>query len=289
MADALVNNTRKLSVDHSETAAKRIKSLDEDKLNALNFIQLTSGSKKLFKPLVWVDCEMTGLDIEKDNIIEICCIITDGNLKIIDEKGYESTVYVTKEKLDAMGEWCVNQHGKSGLTAKVLANPDRTLDVVQEEVLNYIKSYIDEPNKALLAGSSVHMDKFFMMKEFPKVINYLHYRLIDVSTVMEVGWRHNPELMKLLPKKVGNHTAKSDILESINQLKWYRDHFLKSEKDSEAFIQSERAKQEVQNAQPETAKQEVPNAQPETKAAESTAEAAVTVAATIVPSTEKLP
>lgn len=181
------------------------------------------------KPLVWIDCEMTGLDISKDHIIEICCMITDGNLNLIDTVGYESTVYVPKKVLDNMNEWCVNQHGQSGLTAKILANPHQTLAKVQDELLAYIQSYIPEPRTSLLAGNSVHMDKFFMMKEFPKVIDHLHYRLVDVSSIMEVGFRHNPALMKLFPKKKGNHTAKSDILESINQLRWYRDHYLRSD------------------------------------------------------------
>lgn len=183
----------------------------------------------LYKPLVWIDCEMTGLNVDKDHIIEICCIITDGNLNIIDPEGYESTVYVPKKVLDNMNEWCVNQHGKSGLTAKVLANPQQTLAKVQQELLEYIQLYIPEPRTSLLAGNSVHMDKFFMMKEFPKVIEHLHYRLVDVSSIMEVGFRHNPQLMKLFPKKQGNHTAKSDILESINQLKWYRANYLRSD------------------------------------------------------------
>ncbi|OVF09597.1 putative oligoribonuclease [Clavispora lusitaniae] len=186
-------------------------------------------STALYKPLVWIDCEMTGLDIAKDHIIEICCIITDGNLNIIDEKGYESTVYVPKKVLDNMNEWCVNQHGKSGLTAKVLANPQQTLAKVQQELLDYIQFYIPEPRTSLLAGNSVHMDKFFMMKEFPQVIDHLHYRLVDVSSIMEVGFRHNPALMKCFPRKKGNHTAKSDILESINQLKWYQDNYLRSD------------------------------------------------------------
>lgn len=172
---------------------------------------------------------MTGLDISRDHIIEICCIITDGNLNVIDEQGYESTVHVPKKVLDNMNEWCVNQHGKSGLTAKVLANPQQTLAKVEQELLAYIQSYIPDPRTSLLAGNSVHMDKFFMMKEFPKVIDHLHYRLVDVSSIMEVGFRHNPALMKLFPKKHGNHTARSDILESINQLKWYRDNYLRGD------------------------------------------------------------
>ncbi|KAM9910601.1 hypothetical protein OXX69_004330 [Metschnikowia pulcherrima] len=185
------------------------------------------SSPAIFKPLVWIDCEMTGLDISKDHIIEICCIITDGNLNIIDEEGYESTVYVPKKVLDNMNEWCVSHHGESGLTAKILANPQQTLAKVQQELLEYIQSYISEPRTSLLAGNSIHMDKFFMMKEFPQVIDHLHYRLVDVSSIMEIGYRHNPALMKKCPKKKAAHTARSDIMESIAQLKWYRDNYLR--------------------------------------------------------------
>lgn len=181
----------------------------------------------IFRPLVWIDCEMTGLDVKTDHIIEICCIITDGHLNIVDEHGYESTVHVPKKVLDNMGEWCVNQHGKSGLTQKVLDNPQQTLVKVQQELLEYIQKYVPEPRTSLLAGNSVHMDKFFMMKEFPDVIDHLHYRLLDVSSIMEMGQRHNPGLMLKFPRKKGAHTAKADILESINQLKWYREHYLR--------------------------------------------------------------
>lgn len=200
----------------------------------------------IYMPLVWIDCEMTGLNVEKDHIIEICCIITDGNLNIIDEKGYESTVYVPKKILDNMNEWCVNQHGKTGLTAKVLANPQQTLQKVQDELLAYIQHYIPEPRTSLLAGNSVHMDKFFMMKEFPKVIEHLHYRLVDVSSIMEVGYRHNPQLMKEFPRKKGNHTARSDIVESINQLKWYREHYLRGPEEEPS-----RKKQKVDSQESE--------------------------------------
>lgn len=196
------------------------------------------------KPIVWIDCEMTGLNVYEDNIIEICCIITDGDLNIVDSKGYESTIYYPKEVLDSMNSWCINQHGKSGLTDKVLANPDQTLQKVQAELLEYIKHYVDEKGKAIMAGNTIHMDKFFMQREFPDIIDFLHYRLIDVSTIMEVGYRHNPELMRAFPKKVGNHTAKSDILESINQLKWYRDNYLKSEYETKEIIQKFKVNQE---------------------------------------------
>lgn len=210
----------------SETPAKK------QKLNAI------------FKPLVWIDCEMTGLDVQKDNIIEICCIITDGHLNIIDEKGYESTVYVSKQVLNLMNPWCVNQHGKSGLTAKVLANPQQTLEKVQVELLEYIQLYIPEARTSLMAGNSIHMDKFFMMREFPKVIEHLHYRLVDVSSIMEVGYRHNPDLMRRYPKKQGNHTARSDIIESIQQLKWYRDNYLRGPEQDRILEQMTKVRNE---------------------------------------------
>lgn len=198
-----------------------------------------SKNRKIQKPVVWIDCEMTGLDVFNDHIIEICCIITDGNFEIIDEDGFESTIYYPKQVLDDMNEWCLSHHGQSGLIDKVLNNPQCTLPKIQTDLLNYIKKYI-EPKKALMAGNSVYMDKFFMMREFPQVVDYLHYRLIDVSSVMEIGMRHNPKLMKLFPTKKGNHTAKSDILESIEQLKWYRDHYLKNEEECYSFIMKNR-------------------------------------------------
>lgn len=197
--------------------------------------------KSTWKPLVWIDCEMTGLNVFEDHIIEICCIITDGNLEVIDEKGYESTIYYPKEDLDNMSKWCVIQHNNSGLVSKILENPLRILSVVEDELYQYIKNYV-EPNKAIMAGNSIYMDKFFMMREFPKVTDYLHYRLLDVSSLMEIGYRHNPQLMKQFPKKQGNHTARSDILESIGQLRWYVDNYLKSDSETKVTIKNDNDK-----------------------------------------------
>ncbi len=176
--------------------------------------------------LVWIDCEMTGLDVFNDRIIEICCILTDGNLNVLDEKGYHSYIHCPKDILDNMNEWCINQHGKSGLTQKVL-NCNKTVSQVENELLNYIKRYIPTPNTALLSGNSVHMDKFFMMKEMPKVINHLHYRILDVSSFSEMCKRHNYDLFKKQPKKLKQHTAKSHILESMEQMKWFLQNYCK--------------------------------------------------------------
>ncbi|CCE85287.1 Piso0_004872 [Millerozyma farinosa CBS 7064] len=236
------DNTKKIVTTQITTKKTDEKKLDNKPVEGGNAIQnemrkILKEKTPIWKPVVWIDCEMTGLNVLEDHIIEICCIITDGNFNIIDPEGFEATVYYPKETLDTMNQWCVNQHGKSGLTAKILDNPSSTLQIVETNLLEYIKKYV-EPNKAVLAGNSVYMDKIFMMREFPKVVDYLHYRLIDVSSIMEVGHRHNPELMKVFPRKKGNHTAKSDILESIGQLKWYIKHYLKNEEETRGLIDS---------------------------------------------------
>lgn len=195
-------------------------------------MDLLKGPTNLYKPLIWVDCEMTGLDVASDNIIEICCVITDGHLNVVDEAGYELTVFYPKSRLDTMNEWCVKQHGESGLVDKVLAHPEQNLAKVQDELLQYIQRYVPDQGVGIMAGSTIHMDKFFMMKEFPKVIDHLHYRLLDVSSIMEMGWRHNPDLIHKQPRKTGSHTAKSDILESIAQLRWYRENYLRGPEDT---------------------------------------------------------
>lgn len=197
---------------------------------------LRNNPKPVDKPLVWIDCEMTGLDVNRDYIIEICCLITDGDLNIVDENGYESVVYQPKAVLDAMDEWCLSHHGDSGLMAKVLAHPENVASKVQAELLAYVQKYIPRPRSGMLAGNSIHMDKFFMMKEFPQVIDHLHYRLLDVSAIMEFGFRHNRPLMRCCPKKVAAHTARADIEESINQLKWYREHYFKSRQETAHFV-----------------------------------------------------
>ncbi|CCG25017.1 Rex2 3'-5' RNA exonuclease [Candida orthopsilosis Co 90-125] len=195
------------------------------------------------RPLIWIDCEMTGLDVLGDDvIIEICCIITDEQLNIVGDQEYETTVYCPKSKLDSMDEWCTTTHTKSGLIDKVLAHPEATTDKIETELLNYIQRYVTKPRVGVLAGNSIHMDKFFMMKQFPKVIDYLHYRVVDVSTIMEFGQRHAPTLMSYSPGKKGAHTAKADILESIEQLKWYRQYYFKSGAQIENTIKELEAK-----------------------------------------------
>lgn len=194
---------------------------------SLNFIRAMNPG-----PLVWIDCEMTGLDPRTDKIMEICCFVTDGNLTLLEPNGYESVIHCSQEKLDNMSDWCKNTHGKSGLTRKVLES-QKTSSAVEAELLQYLKPLV-KPKMGVLAGNSVHMDRVFLMNEFPHLTDFLHYRLVDVSSVKEIGYRHNPALMREVPKKKLAHTAREDILESIAELRWYMDNYLVPPKPAES-------------------------------------------------------
>lgn len=184
------------------------------------------------KPIVWIDCEMTGLDHQKDSIIEICCLITDKDLKLIDEEGYESVIHQDHKVMDSMNEWCVNQHGKSGLTEKVIKST-KTKEEVEAELLEYLKKYMN-PGVGILAGNSVHMDRLFMLKDMPKVVDYLTYRIIDVSSIMEIAKRFHPLVANSRPRKRGAHTSRADILESIQDLEYYRGTYFRGPNEATA-------------------------------------------------------
>ena len=176
-------------------------------------------------PLVWIDCEMTGLDQKKDVIMEICCLITNGNLEVIDKTGYESVVHCPKSVLDSMDPWCVRHHGASGLTKRCLESP-KTMEQVESELLEYLKRHV-RPQKGILAGNCIHQDRNFLAKDMPLVHDYLHYRIVDVSSIKEVMKRHNPRMIKQMPYKQIRHTARSDVEESIWELNWYYKNYLR--------------------------------------------------------------
>ncbi|KAH3670676.1 hypothetical protein OGAPHI_001191 [Ogataea philodendri] len=194
-------------------------------------LEPVNGKYDHLLPIVWVDCEMTGLDLQNDHIIEVCCLITDKHLRLIDETGYEAVVHYPKERMDQMDEWCTSHHGDSGLTQKVIESSN-TVDQVQQQLTDYLGRYMSK-GVGILAGNSVHVDRQYLCKEMPKVTNYLTYRIIDVSSIMEMARRHNPTVNEYTPDKIGAHTARSDILESINQLKYYRDVYLKGPEEVE--------------------------------------------------------
>ncbi|KAF9652440.1 ribonuclease H-like protein [Thelephora ganbajun] len=170
-------------------------------------------------PLVWIDCEMTGLDLSKDRILEIAVIVTDGDLNPVDE-GIEYVIKTDKNVLDSMGDWCRRQHEESGLTEACLKSP-HAHDTVRRAVMDYIKKWIPRQRAGVLAGNSVHVDRVFLVQEMPEVVDWLHYRIVDVSSVKELCRRWYPS--QVLQKKNDDHRALDDIRASINELGWYRE------------------------------------------------------------------
>jgi len=183
---------------------------------------------------------MTGLNLETDVIIEIFCIITDGNLKVLDPEGWGVVVHQSKETMDKMvplqlpnisikltfrkGEWCTKTHRDTGLTAAVLASTTSAEDAATG-LLEYIKRFVPERKVALLAGNSVHADKAFLRKApYYPVHSHLSHRILDVSTLKEAAARWcSHEVMRNVPKKKVLHKAKDDILESIEEARYYKE------------------------------------------------------------------
>lgn len=172
--------------------------------------------------LIWVDLEMTGLDLETDVVIEIATIVTDKDLNILAE-GPVIAIHQPDEVLDNMNEWCVVQHGKSGLTERVRQSSIHE-DEASELTLQFLKQWIDE-GKSPMCGNSICQDRRFMVKHMPKLESYFHYRHIDVSTLKELARRWKPSILNGLTKG-GAHLALDDIRESIEECRHYREHFI---------------------------------------------------------------
>lgn len=172
-------------------------------------------------PLVWIDCEMTGLDPVKEALIEVAVLITDSELNILDE-GMEVIIKPDPVTVQNMDPFVVNMHQESGLLAQLDAGTD--METATQQVLEYITERVPEPRTALLAGNSVGQDKLFLSRDMPEVIEHLHYRIVDVSTVKELVRRWYPEVYKNIPAKTGNHRALGDISDSIAELAYYREH-----------------------------------------------------------------
>ncbi|AOZ72393.1 oligoribonuclease [Boudabousia tangfeifanii] len=178
-----------------------------------------TNKKKLTDALVWIDCEMTGLDLEHDALIEVAVIITDKNLNPVDD-GLDILIPPSNEALEQMNDFVRNMHTVSGLLTD-LANTSTTMAEANRQIMDYLKSYL-EPGKALLAGNSVGMDKAFLSRDLPEVIDFLHYRLIDVSSIKELARRWYPKAYYHSPDKTGGHRALGDIKDSIMELDYYR-------------------------------------------------------------------
>lgn len=174
--------------------------------------------------LVWIDLEMTGLHSATDVILEIACVITDGNLNVIAE-GPSFIINQPEEKLLAMGKWCQDHHGKTGLIDAV-RNSTITINYAYEEIFEFIKKHCPI-HTGILSGNSVWQDRVFLDKYMPKITHYLHYRTIDVTAIKELVKRWYPQDTHIEYKKSDRHRALSDVYESIEELKWYRKNFFK--------------------------------------------------------------
>lgn len=170
--------------------------------------------------LVWIDCEMTGLDPRRDQIVEIACIVTEADLTEIDE-GVSIVIRPDDAPLAAMDEVVVKMHNDSGLIHEIPSGT--TLADAQARVLEYVRKHVPEARKAPLAGSSVYVDRMFLANYMPELDTHLHYRLVDVSSIKELTKRWYPKAYFNTPEKTGNHRALADIRESIAELRYYRD------------------------------------------------------------------
>ncbi|XP_002013689.2 probable oligoribonuclease [Drosophila persimilis] len=174
--------------------------------------------------LVWMDLEMTGLDVDTDKILEVSCIITDKDLNIKSE-GPCFAINYPEDVYKNMNEWCIKHHNESGLIDRCRSS-DVTPDKAGDLVMSYLQKNIPK-GKCPLAGSSVYMDRLFIRKYMSPVNEYLHYRIVDVSTIKELAKRWYPDIAKAAPRKVFAHRSLDDIMESIQELKYYKEHLFK--------------------------------------------------------------
>ncbi|MGI8613539.1 MAG: oligoribonuclease [Nocardioidaceae bacterium] len=169
--------------------------------------------------LVWIDCEMTGLDTTVDALIEVAALVTDFELTVLGD-GVDVVVSPPAGALAQMGDVVTVMHTASGLLAELGAGT--TLADAEAQVLDYVRSQVPEPGKAPLAGNSVGTDRLFLARDMPQLDSYLHYRVVDVSSIKELSRRWYPRAYYNAPAKTGNHRALADIRESIEELRYYR-------------------------------------------------------------------
>jgi len=172
--------------------------------------------------LIWLDLEMTGLEPEKDKIVEIATVITDADLNVIAE-GPDLVIHQPPTIINNMCDWCQEHFAESGLLNRIHES-DISLSEAEEKTLAFLRKY-SPPKTALLAGNSVHVDREFLRVQMPKLAIFFHYRIIDVSTIKELAGRWYPRVPAF--PKVEPHRAHDDILESIDELKYYRDAVFK--------------------------------------------------------------
>ena len=178
--------------------------------------------------LLWMDLEMTGLDPERDTIMEIATIVTDPQLKTIAE-GPVLAIHHSKEELESMDDWCIRHHGESGLSKRCFESRV-SVEEAEEQTLKFVREHCPE-KQVPLCGNSIHQDRRFIVRYMPRLNDFLHYRMVDVSSVKELVERWYPgEYQKF--KKMGNHEALGDVRESIAELAEYRRTFFKKPDDA---------------------------------------------------------
>lgn len=170
--------------------------------------------------LVWIDCEMTGLDLGRDALIEVACLVTDGELNVLGD-GVDVLIKPTDEQLAGMNDFVRDMHTKSGLLDALADGV--TMAEAQDQVLSYIKQHVPASGRAPLAGNTIGTDRAFLARDLPEVESWVHYRNVDVSTIKELAKRWYPKAFYQSPAKCGNHRALADIQESIEELRYYRE------------------------------------------------------------------
>ncbi|QOR48716.1 oligoribonuclease [Trueperella pecoris] len=170
-------------------------------------------------PIVWIDCEMTGLNLETDSLVEIAVVVTDSELNPLD-RGLRLVMKPTKESVENMNPFVVNMHTVTGL----IDEWDDGLEMhdAEAQVLDYVRRFVPEARKAPLGGNSVGTDRTFLARDMPELVEHLHYRVVDVSSIKELAKRWYPRTYFAAPEKTGNHTALGDIYDSIDELRYYR-------------------------------------------------------------------
>ncbi|ABP53597.1 oligoribonuclease [Salinispora tropica] len=170
--------------------------------------------------LVWIDCEMTGLDLGGDKLIEVAALVTDPDLNVLGE-GVDVVIHADEAALDKMPEIVATMHAKSGLTEEVRRSTIGLAEA-EEMVLDYITSHVKDPRTAPLCGNSIATDRGFIARDMPRLDNHLHYRMIDVSSIKELCRRWYPRVYFSQPRKGLAHRALADVRESIRELEYYR-------------------------------------------------------------------
>jgi len=170
--------------------------------------------------LVWIDCEMTGLDLTRDKLIEVAVLVTDSALNVLDP-GLELVISAEDTDLEGMVEVVTEMHAKSGLTEAVRAST-LTVAEAEQQLLAYVKRFVPERRTAPLCGNSIGTDRGFLARDMPELDDHLHYRMIDVSSIKELARRWFPRVYFAQPQKGLAHRALADIIESVRELAYYR-------------------------------------------------------------------